>query len=121
MEELKNSDIDLEKAKLEKQNIEQVFQNLTELKATNEILVRTKVNFQNLKNEISELYTCWHGANEDYLNVYRLFLEQQAGILAVDLKDNSPCPVCGSLTHPNPAKLQDENVTKEFVKKLRKM
>lgn len=117
LEELKNSDIDLEKTKLEKQNIEQVFQNLTELKITNETLVKDKVKYQNLKKEISELYTCWHDANEDYLNVYRLFLEQQAGILAVDLEKNRPCPVCGSLTHPNPAKLQDENVTKEFVQK----
>ncbi len=31
---------------------------------------------------------------------YQLLLEQQAGILAMGLKEGQPCPVCGSTKHP---------------------
>lgn len=32
-----------------------------------------------------------------------LYLENQAAVLAENLKDQKPCPVCGSLDHPKPA------------------
>lgn len=35
-----------------------------------------------------------------YEEVYRSFLKEQAGILAQRLKENEPCPVCGSTEHP---------------------
>lgn len=52
-----------------------------------------------------------------YQDLYRLFLDNQAGILAAGLRPGEPCPVCGSAVHPAPA-LPPENgrtVTKEQV------
>ncbi len=56
----------------------------------------------------------------------RSWLDEQAGVLAAELADNQPCPVCGSLSHPNPAKFSDEapsesdvNLAKELCEKLR--
>lgn len=43
--------------------------------------------------------------NQTYNEQYYAFLAEQAGILANDLQPNTPCPVCGSLSHPNPAKI----------------
>lgn len=31
---------------------------------------------------------------------YKMLIEQQAGLLAMGLKENEPCPVCGSKEHP---------------------
>lgn len=38
-----------------------------------------------------------------YHALSRAFLDAQAGILASDLSDGDPCPVCGSTTHPKKA------------------
>ncbi len=42
-------------------------------------------------------------AQEEYSAKNTAFLNEQAGILAQNLTDGAPCPVCGALTHPNPA------------------
>mgnify|MGYP003290861638 CR=1 FL=1 len=40
---------------------------------------------------------------ELYDSLNKAYLDEQAGILAENLVNGSPCPVCGSVTHPNPA------------------
>lgn len=64
----------------------------------------------------------WKTATEDaansaaeYEKAYQLFLTEQAGILAESLKENCPCPVCGSCVHPNPAKLSAHAITEQEV------
>lgn len=54
-----------------------------------------------------------------YNKEFNSYLEAQAGIIAQNLKENEPCPVCGSLVHPNVAKLKDENLTKEHIDSLK--
>ena len=52
----------------------------------------------------------------EYEKVYQGFLEAQAGILAQHLKENMPCPVCGSMSHPRPAQLAMGAVSEADVK-----
>lgn len=60
--------------------------------------LKQKKSFTAQKNEHAQL-------NQKYNQEYYAFLTEQAGILANDLKPDQPCPVCGSLTHPHPAKI----------------
>lgn len=57
---------------------------------------------------------------ESYLRQHRAFLDDQAGILAAELAENQPCPVCGSLHHPSPAMKTDDAPTRETVEQSQK-
>lgn len=43
----------------------------------------------------------------DYTSHQKQFLDEQAGVLAAELKDGEPCPVCGSTEHPHKAALSE--------------
>lgn len=53
------------------------------------------------------------------LQMEKVFLDEQAGILAVELKTGEPCPVCGSTHHPSPAKVKGESISREMLEGIR--
>ncbi len=62
------------------------------------------------KTKVSEdLETIYRGLNKAYLDA-------QAGVLAQELKEGVPCPVCGSVHHPAPASLADSVPTEKDLK-----
>ena len=50
----------------------------------------------------------------------KAFLDEQAGILAENLEEGLPCPVCGSTSHPCLARLSAEAPSEADVKKAKK-
>lgn len=57
----------------------------------------------------------WKQAKTQYDDALEIYLRNQAGVLAKDLKEQEPCPVCGSLEHPHLAEFRQENLTLEEV------
>lgn len=59
-------------------------------------------------------------ASEDYEEKYRVFFSEQAGILAKDLREGQPCPVCGSEHHPCKAEVSKGGVDEKTVEEAKK-
>lgn len=75
---------------------------------------RVKKELEKKKTELEKELNSEKEKTQIYLNKKVLFYASQYGLMAKELKENEPCPVCGSLAHPNPAKLdQDSSCTKE--------
>ena len=79
-----------------------------------------------LQKEETALQKKYQKAAEDmekklsYANkLERAFLDGQAGVLAAELKQGEPCPVCGSTEHPNPASSHEEIPSQEEVEQAR--
>lgn len=87
--------------------------------------IKTKIDtlLNELKKEqeeyrrISESYSV---EQEKYIKLNRVFLNNQAGVLAQSLIEGEPCPVCGSIDHPNPFvfKAGEEIPSQEKVQEL---
>ena len=58
-------------------------------------------------------------AQENHRQMERSFLAEQAGLLARRLEEGKPCPVCGSLHHPSPAKLSEEAPSEAALKEAK--
>lgn len=53
-----------------------------------------------------------------YVDMEAAFLGGQAGVLAKSLQEGKPCPVCGSLKHPMPAKSSQKIPSERELKQL---
>ena len=67
------------------------------------------------RNELNDALEDFKIKNGEYFTILNAFLSSQAGILAENLRDGEPCPVCGSLSHPHPATISADSCTKQQV------
>ena len=74
-------------------------------------------NLKVKQEEFSKLDKENNEAYNDYKEKNRLFLHAQAGIMAQNLVDGKPCPVCGSTTHPKLATLVCGQITEDMVRR----
>lgn len=104
LEEVKGTDLLVQKLTVQKEEIKKKAEALKELKTE---IDRCKTEQKNLKNAQSFAKSALdeYGALEnEYNQIYIAFFNEQAGIIADELKDGEPCPVCGSTSHPNLAR-----------------
>ena len=68
-----------------------------------------------VEESLNEETTNFLHKKEQYLTALAAFLDSSAGLLAKDLKEGQPCPVCGSKDHPMKAVLKADSVTQQEV------
>lgn len=66
--------------------------------------------------EARDDYDSAHAARE---RAEKLYEDSRAGLLASKLVEGEKCPVCGSVHHPEPAKLPDESITEDELNRLK--
>ena len=126
----------LEKLKAEKLTLEKAGENKEKLTSERNAAEEMMKNLEALKKFLKEydamlasleekqsIYLEAMNTAQDSLEEYNVknkaFLNEQAGILAQQLKENSPCPVCGSTVHPNIAQKSESAPTESELKKAK--
>jgi len=111
--EIEKNKFNIEKNKIKKNELEllqkktkEYFNKKYELNIQKEKVCDTEKNFQILKIHADE--------------VYEILKANKAGLLARNLKEGVKCPVCGSIHHPSPAKLNETKLTEEDLEQANK-
>lgn len=99
-------------------NKEKIIQETRELFKIIASYEKSKLSHNNLKIEYDSFEKVYKSIKKNYNDMDELYKKEQAGILACSLKENTPCPVCGSKNHPNPAVISKNLIvpTKEELK-----
>ena len=58
--------------------------------------------------------------SDEYNRIKILYFDNIAGIVAKELEEGMPCPVCGSMEHPTVAKVKGDEVNKDELDKAQK-
>lgn len=84
-------------------NKDKVIQETRELFKVIASFEKSRLNHHNLNKEYEDFEKLYKSTKKNYDDMDELYKKEQAGILASNLQDNTPCPVCGSKVHPRPA------------------
>ena len=81
---------------------------------------RLKAELDEQKRTLERLAAQSSRAQLDYAAAQNSYYLSQAGLLARELKEGHPCPVCGATTHPCPAQITPETVTRQALEQAAK-
>ena len=82
------------------------------LESVNSSLAQARRRYEELDGRVRE-------ARGNYNSAYDGFLGNRAGVLASLLEEGRPCPVCGSVHHPSPARSSGDAVSEDELQALK--
>lgn len=101
--------------KKQQQTIDKRREGLNELSLLYDEYLLSQDHLFDLEQAYSRAVYLYGSENDDYMRMYHHYMNSIAGILAKDLKEGTPCPVCGSLHHPKPCLIEGRKVSQELL------
>lgn len=92
---------------------------LKEIAASLKKIRRVANGCEILKKKYLEAESEYSAANRAYEAAEMAFFREQAGILASGLREGQPCPVCGSVLHPQAARLSPDAPDETELRRLK--
>ena len=91
-------------AQKELERWQQARKTLAEVRRQMQELVKLQKQEQAARQTLQQASDALDGAQQAYMSADQLYRRDQAGLLARELTPGKPCPVCGSVHHPSPAR-----------------
>lgn len=82
---------------------------------------RLRTEYERKTAEMARCMDDCRKASEDYEDRYRRFFSGQAGLMAKELEEGAPCPVCGAVHHPKKAELSADVPDQNEVEQAKKV
>lgn len=101
--------------KKQQQTIDRRREGLNELSLLYDEYLLSQDHLFDLEQSYSRAVYLYGSENDDYMRMYHHYMNSLAGILAKDLKEGTPCPVCGSLHHPKPCLIEEREISQELL------
>jgi exonuclease SbcC len=121
MDESKDAELNLEKMTGKLTNESNYNENLTELISKLETIEKLKEEFSQSVTKKQKQEAKLITAETEYKKCKINFFTNQAALIAKELEENVPCPVCGSVDHPNLAVESSESVSEEDLEMQEKL
>ncbi|AEV28824.1 ATPase involved in DNA repair [Sphaerochaeta pleomorpha str. Grapes] len=105
LQKRENVEVALASCLQEHKNLTSTRCNLLEMQSSLETVEKRIGEYAKIRESYLALEGAFKESNTTYLEAEALFFREQAGILAAQLEEGRPCPVCGSTIHPDKAKV----------------
>ncbi|MCY3062057.1 AAA family ATPase [Aerococcus sp. Group 1] len=114
VDQLSQAIFDPDSLNQEKEAVKESGRQLTDLKGGLDQVQSFDQAIQKGEANFLQAEKTWQKANQVYLEAKQTYQRNLAGIMAQDLSPGSPCPVCGSLDHPDPAQVSADRSAEDL-------
>lgn len=120
LEGIKSPDAEIVSKNNRQDELQKSDKDLSQLSTGMTLYHESEQQYQDLQNQAKTAEDKRKQAANDYDQKYHLFIAEQAGYLAEELEEGKPCPVCGSVYHPQLATKAPQAPSKAQLEALKK-